>query len=124
MSSVTLEKFIPPVFVSKGWGWESWIVNNDQYCGKVLFFKKGKRCSWHKHLVKSETFFLNTGKLLLTYGWEDDISLANHVELNPGECFEIPVGLRHQMYGLEDSHLIEFSTTHSDEDSIRITKGD
>ena len=30
-------------FVSKGWGFEDWIVNKEEYCGKLLFIKKGKR---------------------------------------------------------------------------------
>ena len=29
--------------VPKGWGYEKWIVNTDEYCGKLLFFNKGKR---------------------------------------------------------------------------------
>ena len=37
------------IYVPKGWGYEHWIVNKKEYCGKILFFKKGKRCSWHYH---------------------------------------------------------------------------
>ena len=25
--------------VDKGWGWERWIVNKEEYCGKLLFFE-------------------------------------------------------------------------------------
>ena len=50
-------------FVPKGWGHEKWIVNNDEYCGKLLFFEEGKRCSWHYHKIKDETFYLQSGKL-------------------------------------------------------------
>ena len=35
--------------VPKGWGYEKWIVNTPEYCGKLLFFNEGKRCSWHYH---------------------------------------------------------------------------
>tara|TARA_B100001029_G_scaffold45151_1_gene35639 strand:+ start:791 stop:958 length:168 start_codon:yes stop_codon:yes gene_type:complete len=45
-------------FVPKGWGYEKWICNTPDYCGKILFFEKGKRCSWHYHLLKDETFYL------------------------------------------------------------------
>ena len=31
--------------VPKGWGYEKWIVNTDEYCGKLLHFIKGKKCS-------------------------------------------------------------------------------
>ena len=43
-------------FVPKGWGFEKWIVNNEEYCGKLLYFAKGKRCSWHYHVLKDEVF--------------------------------------------------------------------
>ena len=46
----------------KGWGYEKWIVNNDLYCGKVLFFERGKKCSWHYHKVKDETFYVKVVK--------------------------------------------------------------
>jgi hypothetical protein len=39
-------------FVPKGWGFEKWIVNCEEYCGKLLYFVKGKRCSWHYHELK------------------------------------------------------------------------
>lgn len=111
-------------FVPKGWGHEKWIVNTEKYCGKLLFFEKGKKCSWHFHKLKEETFYVHSGKLRLFYGYDDDIDLADEVTLNPGDKFEIPRGLRHQMYALEETEMYEFSTTHYDEDSHRITVGD
>ena len=60
-------------YVEKGWGYEKWIVNSPEYCGKILFFEKGKRCSWHYHLLKDETFYLQSGRLHLFYGQTDDL---------------------------------------------------
>lgn len=54
-------------FVNKGWGFEEWIVNKELYCGKKLFFFKGKRCSLHYHLKKDEVFYIQSGKLLVHY---------------------------------------------------------
>lgn len=110
--------------VDKGWGHEKWIVNGELYCGKLLFFNKGKRCSWHYHKVKDETFYLQSGLISLYYGWDDDISKANILVLEPGDKFHIPVGLKHQMVALEESELFEFSTQHFESDSIRIHAGD
>lgn len=110
--------------VEKGWGWEDWIWNSHLYCGKILFFKAGKRCSYHYHKIKDETFYLQSGKLLVRYGLDDDISSAKEVTLSPGDSFSVPIGLRHQMMGLEDSELFEFSSTHYEDDSYRIIKGD
>lgn len=116
-------KLTPMKYVEKGWGGELWVVNKE-YCGKLLYFKKGKRLSFHRHTIKNETFFLMSGKLILKYGWEPDIHKANQTLLLPGSHFEIPVGLCHQMIAEEDSLLIEFSTHHEDADSERIVKGD
>lgn len=110
-------------FVPKGWGFEKWIVNCDQYCGKLLYFAKGRKCSWHYHKVKDETFYIQSGKLILFYGEDDNIELAQKKVLRKGDKFHVPVGLRHRMYALEDTELFEFSTKHLDEDSIRIIEG-
>ena len=108
----------------KGWGHEKWIVNNELYCGKLLIFNKGKRCSFHYHKLKHETFYLKSGLLQLIYSNYDDTILSNKKTLRPGDKFEIPPLTRHQMIALEDSELIEFSTQHFEEDSYRIIKGD
>jgi len=110
--------------VDKGWGYERWIVNKPEYCGKLLFFEKGKKCSWHYHKIKDEVFYLQSGKLLVKYSDADDLAKANEKVLEPGQNFHIYIGLRHQMIALEDSELFEFSTQHFDEDSYRIIKGD
>jgi mannose-6-phosphate isomerase-like protein (cupin superfamily) len=111
-------------FVSKGWGFEKWIVNNEQYCGKLLYFVKDKSCSWHYHKIKDETFYIHSGELLLHYGYDDDIAKAETKILKRGDKFHVPIGLRHRMYALEDTELFEFSTQHFEEDSYRIIRGD
>lgn len=116
-------------FVPKGWGFEKWIVNKEEYCGKLLYFVKGRRCSWHYHKLKDEVFYVQSGKIKVLYSDEDemyngDILIANSVILGPGENFHVYKGLRHQMIALEDTELFEFSTQHFDSDSYRIQKGD
>jgi quercetin dioxygenase-like cupin family protein len=111
-------------FVPKGWGFEKWIVNSEEYCGKLLYFAKGKKCSWHYHVLKDETFYIQSGKILLKYSDDDTIENAKEIVLERGDKFHIYRGLRHQMYALEDTELYEFSTQHFDSDSHRIEKGD
>ena len=111
-------------YVPKGWGYEKWIVNNNKYCGKILFFIKGKKCSWHYHKLKHETFYIQEGKLKVTYGMIDDIDKAETIFLDKGDIFEVPVGLIHQMEAVVDTEMFEFSTQHFDEDSYRVIKGD
>jgi quercetin dioxygenase-like cupin family protein len=111
-------------FVPKGWGFEKWIVNTEEYCGKLLYFVKSKKCSWHYHKLKDETFYIQSGKILLKYSDDDEIVDANEIILNKGDNFHIYRGLRHQMFALEDTELFEFSTQHFDEDSHRLERGD
>jgi quercetin dioxygenase-like cupin family protein len=110
--------------VDKGWGHEKWIVNKPEYCGKLLFLRKGKRCSWHHHKLKDEVFYIQSGKIMLFYSDTNDITTADQKILNPGDGFHVYIGLRHQMVALEDSEVFEFSTQHFDSDSHRIIKGD
>lgn len=108
----------------KGWGYEKWIVNKPEYCGKLLYFNSGKKCSWHFHKIKDEVFYLQSGKLLVKFSENEDIKQAEELILNPGDSFHVYVGLKHQMIALENSELFEFSTQHFEDDSYRIEKGD
>jgi quercetin dioxygenase-like cupin family protein len=111
-------------FVKKGWGYELWVVNKPEYCGKLLYFEKGKRCSWHYHKIKDEVFYLQSGKMIVKFSDDDKIENCQERLLTPGQNFYVYPGLKHQMIALEDSELFEFSTEHFDEDSYRIQKGD
>jgi quercetin dioxygenase-like cupin family protein len=111
-------------FVPKGWGFEKWIVNNEKYCGKLLYLVKGKKCSWHYHKLKDEVFYVQSGKILLKYSDSENLEKANSIILEKGDNFHIYIGLKHQMLALEDTELFEFSTQHFDSDSHRIINGD
>jgi len=115
---------LPIKFVPKGWGFEKWIVNCEKYCGKLLYFAKGKRCSWHYHKIKDEVFYIQSGKLLVKFSDHDNLENANEIILERGDNFHVYTGMRHQMVALEDTELFEFSTQHFDSDSHRIIKGD
>jgi len=110
--------------VDKGWGWERWIVNNEEYCGKLLYFVKGKKCSWHYHKLKDEVFYVQSGTIIVRFSDDDHLENANNIILRKGDNFHVYRGLRHQMEAIEDTELFEFSTQHFDSDSYRIKKGD
>ena len=115
------------IVVPKGWGFEKWITNNEKYCGKLLFFEKGKKCSWHYHKIKDEVFFVHSGKLLVKYGYipEDGYTgFTQEIVLERGDSFHVEPLLIHQMTALEETEMFEFSTQHFDEDSYRVIKGD
>ena len=67
MKKMSMGSFDDIKIVPKGWGFEKWIVNTELYCGKLLHFNMGKRCSWHYHKIKDETFYVQSGELLLMY---------------------------------------------------------
>jgi hypothetical protein len=141
------------VIMHKGWGFEDWIWNDEKYCGKKLFFIRHKHFSWHYHVRKDETFYLQSGRLLLVHSFDDCMdastgrlliksgptfptlandtwltlsaqSGASFLVLEPGDSFHITPNLRHLMYALADSELFEFSTQHFEDDSYRVLKGD
>jgi mannose-6-phosphate isomerase-like protein (cupin superfamily) len=122
-------------FVQKGWGFEQWCANGPLYCLKKLFVAKGRKCSYHYHEQKDETFLVVSGRLLMAYNtglvpamtqaeiladWDN----AKRCHLKAGDVFHIPPLMRHQFYGNADSLVIETSTQHFDEDSIRLIEGD
>ncbi len=119
-----MQTSIPIKFVPKGWGFEKWIVNCEEYCGKLLYFVKGKRCSWHHHKLKDEVFYVQSGKIKVMFSEKDDLYHAASIILEKGDNFHVYRGLRHQMIAIEDTELFEFSTQHFDSDSYRILKGD
>ena len=77
---------IPMKHVDKGWGWERWIVNSEKYCGKLLFFNKNKKCSWHYHKIKDEVFYVQSGRMIVRHSDQDDIEKCQTTILNPGDC--------------------------------------
>jgi len=110
--------------VNKGWGYELWIVNKEEYCGKLLFIRKDKETSWHYHKIKDEVMYVQSGKVKILYSNKKDIKNADSMILNKGDSFHIYTGLIHRICALEDTELFEFSTQHFDSDSIRLIKGD
>jgi hypothetical protein len=80
-----------PKRVEKQWGYELWIHNDPQYCGKLLVFtNSGNKFSMHYHMLKNETWYIQEG-------------------------------LPHQLTALSDNSVVfEVSTEHFDEDSYRV----
>lgn len=106
--------------VAKDWGHEIIFINNDEYCGKILCFNKGKMCSMHYHLKKQETWYVAKGRFLMY--WIRTSDGKKFMEyLNVGDVITNKRGEPHQVQALEDSELFEVSTTHFDEDSYRIS---
>ena len=107
-----------PKIVEKPWGREVWYADSSGYAGKVLEMKAGCRLSLQYHERKTETLFLLSGKMLLTFRTlgAKEVPTASlitaadqHVWL-PGQSIHIPVRTIHRFEALEDSVLLESST--------------
>ncbi len=115
---------LPVRIVPKGWGREVWIANSPLYCGKILEIDRGKRCSLHYHQLKTESFYLRSGRLKIRIKKYPEAPVIEEFELLAGECMDVTPGLVHQMEALEPAELYEFSTQHFDSDSHRLVPGD
>ena len=107
--------------VKKLWGEERWIVNNDQYCGKMLIMQPKFRSSFHWHKIKHETFFLVSGAVMLELDKPHTEDGHWHV-MWPGDIQELPTGTKHRFSAIMPSVVMEFSTHHKDSDSYRDTE--
>lgn len=112
----------------KVWGSEEEIVNNEKYCGKLLSVNKGWQSSLHYHPVKHETFLCLVGCVWLEYIPDSTTAspygTTTERMLLRGwarDAVEIPSNTPHRFYAdIEDALVVEFSTTHSDEDVVRL----
>jgi mannose-6-phosphate isomerase-like protein (cupin superfamily) len=107
-----------PKIVEKPWGREIWYADQAAYAGKVLEVTKGRRLSLQYHERKTETLYLLSGKVLLTFralaaGESPSASLVSAADQRvwlPGQTVHIPVRTIHRFEALEDSVLLEVST--------------
>lgn len=125
-------KEIPVVFsateckecvVPKGWGREIIFENNELYCGKLLYFKKGAKFSMHYHMIKDETWYVQEGDFI--YRWiNTETAEVNEHCLRRGDTVRQLPGQPHQLEAITDGIVFEVSTQHIESDSYRVWKGD
>lgn len=99
--------------VKKIWGEEYWIINNFQYCFKLLNISPYYECSLHRHLVKDETFLCLSGIVYL--------EIANEFRvLRPGNQHRIMPQTWHRFSSFTGAVVLEISTYHDDKDVERL----
>jgi mannose-6-phosphate isomerase-like protein (cupin superfamily) len=114
-------KIQTPKRVEKQWGYELWIHNDKQYCGKLLVFtNSGNKFSMHYHMLKNETWYVQEGAF--QFDWIDTETAERcYTQLQKGDVVYIQKGLPHQLTALIDNSIVfEVSTEHFDADSYRI----
>ena len=103
--------------VEKPWGYEVIWATTELYCGKLLFVRAGEALSLQLHRQKDETIYVHEGRLEFEMGEEAGAVASAVVE--PGAAFHVRPGTVHRMRALEDSILLEVSTSHLD-DVVRL----
>jgi mannose-6-phosphate isomerase len=103
--------------VEKPWGHELIWAKTDRYVGKILHIKAGEALSLQYHNVKDETIMVLTGKLAFEHFAEGQEPTT--IELGPREPFHVTPLLRHRMIAIEDTDVLEVSTTELD-DVVRL----
>jgi mannose-6-phosphate isomerase len=103
--------------VDKPWGHELIWAHTEQYVGKVLVIEAGRRLSLQRHLVKDESIYVLSGRLLLTL--EDDRGEVRTEELGPGAHRRVRTGRIHRYEAAERCEIIEVSTPELD-DVVRL----
>jgi mannose-6-phosphate isomerase-like protein (cupin superfamily) len=110
-----------PLKVEKAWGYELWIHNDEEYCGKLLVFNyTGDKFSMHYHLKKKESWYVQQCSFIFSWIDVDDGKLYSKI-IKVGDSVTIERGLPHQLQAIDDNSTIyEVSTQHFNEDSYRI----
>jgi len=111
------------IHIPKAWGEEIILHNGEDYCGKLLRFKKDAKFSMHFHSKKTETWYVNKGEFqLITIDTRN--AHRQQISLLAGNIIHIEPNTPHQLIAFNEGEIFEVSTPHYDDDSYRIEMGD
>jgi len=108
---------VTPRKVEKPWGWELVWAEADAYVGKLLFVRAGESLSLQYHEAKDESWLVQEGRArheLAAVGAE-----LEAIEIAPGDAFRFRPRTVHRVTALEDTLVVEVSTTQLD-DVVRL----
>lgn len=94
----------------KPWGHEELFALVDgKFCGKAIHVTSGHALSLQYHEQKEEVISVQSGRLRCEIGRSEDA--LEVFELLPGESVHLLPGVRHRVTALEDTVMLEASTT-------------
>ena len=102
--------------IDKPWGYEIIFAETSNYVGKILHINKGHKLSRQYHIMKEETFMVQSGEMDLEIGLSPNI-VIHHLKM--GDVFHCPPQTVHRMVATENVSVIEVSTPHLD-DVVRV----
>jgi mannose-6-phosphate isomerase-like protein (cupin superfamily) len=104
--------------VDKPWGHEEiFALVDGLFCGKAIHVTQGHALSLQYHERKEETISVQSGRLSVEVGESEDA--LEQFELLPGESIHLRPGVRHRVTALDDTVMLEASTTELD-DVVRL----
>ena len=106
-----------PRRVDKPWGWELVWAETADYVGKLLFVRAGESLSLQYHELKDEAWLVREGRARLELG--EVGGELERSEIGPGDAFHFPPRTVHRVTALEDTLVLEVSTSHLD-DVVRL----
>jgi len=102
--------------VEKPWGYEIIWAHTPKYVGKILHVTKGHRLSRQYHKVKEETLRVLAGVMDLEIG---PAGAVTTLTMKPGDTFHVLPHTIHRMIAIEDTDVLEVSTSELD-DVVRL----
>ena len=107
-----------PKIVLKPWGREIWYADQAAYAGKILEISAGKRLSLQYHERKTETLYLLSGRVIVTFRplvagetpGAATVSMEHEHTWEAGQALHIPVHTIHRFAAVTDAVLLEVST--------------
>lgn len=109
MSYPPIEQF-QPVTTIQPWGTETLIAETPTYTGKVLVYKAGQAGGFQYHVEKAETFYLHSGRAIVTYVEKSGAVAVRGA--GDGDSYHIPAGAPHRFQAVTDCVVFEVSTPH------------
>lgn len=108
---------VSPRRVEKPWGWELVWAEADAYAGKLLFVRAGESLSLQYHEAKDESWLVQEGRARLELGGVGDE--LETIEIRAGDAFRFRPRTVHRVTAIEDTLVVEVSTTQLD-DVVRL----
>ncbi len=109
-----------PRRVEKPWGYELIWAEGEEYVGKLLFVRAGHALSLQYHDRKDESWLVQEGRATLELGEVGEpLETLVKLEIGPGDAFRFRPRTVHRIMAIEDTLVIEVSTSHLD-DVVRL----
>lgn len=96
--------------VEKPWGHELWLELNEFYAYKLIYMKKGNRCSLQSHDYKIEANYVIEGEAEVLL--ENDKGEMESKIYTKGMGWTVPLNRKHRVIARESYTALEVSTPH------------